>query len=498
MRCMNRTTNDELPAQLADLKPPSFGLLSLIRHFGPGLMLMMTGIGTSHLITAPTAGGRFAFALLWCLPIAYVFKYYGFEMAFRFTGATGRSLLDAYSTSWRKWTLWYIMLTTLAQCAIGQAGRVVAAAAVLYFLFSEQLNLGVPLWGWGLLLSCLSCAIILFGRYKAVEIATKIFAGILVVSAVATYVFRPAPLASLGHFFLVEVPEGSWLLIAAFFGLLPTGIDVSLQASEWGKARRTGLGGIRTTLEKTGVAKSFDPFSPRKEDLAVDVTTLPRSIQQYVYRWFRISIWDFRVGHVVSFFMAAIFLLLSAMWLYPSAVEGKAIIGEIAQIFTLSVGPWMMTIFLLGAFAATFSTMFNYFDGWPRVVAACCRNLFKRTSELQGIDRGELAEKHRKTWYSEYNIYRATMLFSLLTAVLIIAGFEKPVWLVLVSSAAALFVAPIIYGMNLYYCMTIIPKHDKVLYPSRFARYFGWGSLVVFSGLTAVLILARVFNLTLM
>ena len=69
----------------ADLELPERSLRGLARHFGPGMMLMMTGIGTSHLITAPTAGGRFEFALLWCVLVAYVFKYYGFEMAFRFT-----------------------------------------------------------------------------------------------------------------------------------------------------------------------------------------------------------------------------------------------------------------------------------------------------------------------------------------------------------------------------------------------------------------------------
>jgi Mn2+/Fe2+ NRAMP family transporter len=29
---------------------------SLVQKFGPGMMLMMTGIGTSHLVTAPVAG----------------------------------------------------------------------------------------------------------------------------------------------------------------------------------------------------------------------------------------------------------------------------------------------------------------------------------------------------------------------------------------------------------------------------------------------------------
>ena len=88
--------------ELEHLELPKTDVRSLIRHFGPGMVLMMTGIGTSHLVTAPTAGGRFAFALLWCLPLAYIFKYYGFEMAFRFTNATGKSLIEAYGTACRQ------------------------------------------------------------------------------------------------------------------------------------------------------------------------------------------------------------------------------------------------------------------------------------------------------------------------------------------------------------------------------------------------------------
>ena len=89
---------DEQSARLEQvvgkLSLPSTSWRGMLRHFGPGLILMMTGVGTSHLVTAPTAGGRFEFALLWCIPIAYIFKYYGFEMAFRFTNATGKSLIE--------------------------------------------------------------------------------------------------------------------------------------------------------------------------------------------------------------------------------------------------------------------------------------------------------------------------------------------------------------------------------------------------------------------
>ncbi|GBD32673.1 hypothetical protein HRbin33_01647 [bacterium HR33] len=477
---------------LEELELPDLSLRRLARHFGPGLILMMTGIGTSHVVTAPTAGGRFAYALLWCIPVAYVFKYYGFETAFRFTQATGKSLIEAYATAWKKWPLWYVLAATLLQCALGQAGRLIAAAAVIYYFFTEAFGwTDVPIAAYAAVLGLLSVSIILRGNYGALERATKIFAGILIFTTFAVYFVRPAPAGELAHLFLVETPAGSWLVIAAFLGLLPTGIDVSLQASEWGKAKKAGMGKVRPELERRGLVPAFDPFAPRKEDLAIDFAKLPQRVQEYCRRWFAVSLWDFRLGHLVSFLTACMFLLLAAVWLYPSPVEGRAVMGEIARIFTDSVGPWMMVLFLTGAFAATFSTAFNYFDGWPRIVGACCRNLFRGTARLQGTEREDLTETHRSTWYSEYNIYRATMIYSLVASVAIIAGLERPVFLVLVASALALFIAPVIFYLNLLYCIQIIPKENRAFHPSCFGKWFGWVSLAVFTGFTAILGLSQ-------
>ena len=50
---------------LSSLELPDMSFRKIMSHFGPGIILMMTGIGTSHIITAPTAGGRFAYALMW-------------------------------------------------------------------------------------------------------------------------------------------------------------------------------------------------------------------------------------------------------------------------------------------------------------------------------------------------------------------------------------------------------------------------------------------------
>ena len=493
---MPESSNHRSPS-FDDLKIPDMSPRSLLRQFGPGMILMMTGIGTSHLVTAPAAGGRFGYALLWCIPLAYVFKYYGFELAFRFTNATGKSLMEAYATSWKKLPVWYVLVTTLIQCAIGQAGRLIAAAAVLYYLFSITMGLPVPLAGWAAVIGVASVIILLKGRYAALEAGAKIAGGLLFVSAVVVYFVRPAPIGELSRFVIFDAPEGSWLIIAAFLGLLPTGIDVSLQASEWGKAKRSGMARIRERMEQGGLARRFDPFAPKLSDLAVDVHRLPEQALEYCRRCFRISLWDFRLGHVVSFIIATIFLLLAAVWLFPNPIEGTAVMGEIAGIFTESVGPWMMTVFMIGAFAATFSTAFNYFDGWPRIVGACCRNLFRPTAALSGTAADEIGADHRSSWYSEYNIYRMTMLFSLVAAVVLIAGVPRPVFLVLVASALAYFVAPVIFCLNFYYCLKVIPKDDPHFYPSTFARTFTWISIVVFTGMSLILILGRIFGVTL-
>ena len=357
--------------------------------------------------------------------------------------------------------------------------------------------MGLPSWLYGLGLGVLSVGIILYGRYAAVEIATKILAGILFVSTVGVYVFNPAPLSEMGHFFTFEIPGGSWLIIAAFLGLLPTGIDVSLQASEWGKAKRVGMGRIREQLEREGYARPFDAFSSTADDLRVEISKLPAHAQEYCRRWFRIGIWDFTLGHVVSFILATIFLLLAAVTLYPDEVAGNAVIGAIARIFTETAGPAMMFVFLAGAFAATFSTAFQLLRRLaaggrrvlPEPVPGDGRAVRRRG---RGGDRGPPA--------------------------LVVVGVQHlPRHDVLLAhrggadhrgaAAAGLPGAGVVGAGVLHRAGHLLPQHlllrdrhpknEKGFYPSQPVVWFSWFSLAVFTALTFVIILARVFGVTL-
>jgi Mn2+/Fe2+ NRAMP family transporter len=471
-----------------NVTPPETGPISQLKHFGPGILLMMTGVGTSHIITIPTAAGRFGWALLWAIPVAYAFKWYGFRMAYRFTYATGKSVMDAMNTTRRKWALWYVLLVFGAQMTIGQAGRLIAAAAVLYFAFTVPGFVTIPLWAYAVLVGGVSLGIILSGRYRVVELTVKAILVMVVSSFVIVYLVDPPDPSAYVNFFVVDVPPEAWLVFAASIGLLPTGIDVSLQASEWGLAKKKGLPRLRAALEENGAADEVDPFgNPTLEEYAVRYDELPERTREYCYRWFRIGVRDFDYSNLVSFVLAVMIMSLAVVWIYPSAVEGTDAIGEIAAVFTDSVGGWIMGLFLLGAFGITFSTQFNYFDGRPRVISAACRNLFRRVDEWSGVEAAP--EGAERVWYSEYNIWRASMIVSFLGAVAIIAGVPEPVFVVLVASALAAVIAPVIFFFNFWFCLRAIPE-DSDFYPARWEIYFTWISLAVFTVLVGLSLLA--------
>ena len=126
-----------------------------------------------------------------------------------------------------------------------------------------------------------------------------------------------------------------------------TGVETTRGAI---KAKKVGMGRIRDQLEQMGMAPKFDPQTSPKEDLAVDTDALPAHAREYCYRWFRIGELDFGFGHIVSFIIACIFLLLAAVWMYPSDVSGTDVFADIGGIFYESVGPAMMIVFFVGAF----------------------------------------------------------------------------------------------------------------------------------------------------
>jgi Mn2+/Fe2+ NRAMP family transporter len=392
-------------------------IFSFFNKLGPGLLLAATSIGASHLVMSPQAGSKFGFQLLWLVTLTHLFKYHAFEFGPRYAAATGESLISGYMRlpGPRGWALWIFLLGTIAQ-GIGVLAGVVSIAAAVLFTFIGGTGLAFEAYT---ALVIVTVLVFLFqGGYSWLDFLNKIMMILLLVATLAVFIPACPRPSVFVHFVMPSVPEGSIVLIAAILGWMPTGIDVSIWHSLW-------------TLEK------HPELCPTTSDAS---KTLTRRLDIL-----KIALADMRLGYCLSFAVAAIFLLLGALFLKGEtrAISGVGFAESLAAIYTDKIGTWMYVVFMVAAFCAMYSTCYTVMDGFSRSFAETLCTLFPSI---------------RETWRSR--LYRGFVLFIAAFAFLTVATVRNPVTLVMIVALLSLCVAPLYYALN-YYCVTRFIKDEK-------------------------------------
>ena len=68
----------------------------ILKALGPGILYAGAAIGASHLVQSTRAGSSYGFEIVWAVILINLFKYPFFEFAYRYTAATGKSMLEGY------------------------------------------------------------------------------------------------------------------------------------------------------------------------------------------------------------------------------------------------------------------------------------------------------------------------------------------------------------------------------------------------------------------
>ncbi|MHC4227432.1 MAG: Nramp family divalent metal transporter [Planctomycetota bacterium] len=390
-------------------------IVSFFGRLGPGLLLAATAIGASHLVMSPKAGSMFGFQLLWLVPLTHLFKYHAFEFGPRYAAATGESLIAGYMRlpGPRGWALWIFLFGTVAQGVGVLAGVVSIAAAVLYAFVGRM-----PFEFYSALVIATVLGFLFLGGYGWLDFLNKIMMTVLFLATAAVFVpVVPRP-GVFVHFVVPSIPAGSIPLIAAILGWMPTGIDVSIWHSLW-------------TLQKHPELAS--PREPAAGDSARKLRIL------------RFALTDMRIGYVLSFVVASVFLLLGALFLHGTSrqIDGVEFAESLAAIYTQQIGPWMYFVFMVAAFSAMYSTTYTVMDGFSRSFAETVSTL-----------RPDIRAK----WWARlyWTFVLATATFAFVMAVTI----RNPVTLVMVVALLSLCVAPLYYWLN-YYCVTRFIKEQE-------------------------------------
>ncbi|MEE4273418.1 MAG: Nramp family divalent metal transporter [Thermoanaerobaculales bacterium] len=352
------------------------GGLGWIAVLGPGLAVAATGVGAGDLLAAMLAGAGFGTTLLWVIAVGAVLKLALNEGVARWQLATGTTLVEGWGA--HLGILFQLgFLVYLVLWSVIVAGGLMSACGVAAHALLPQ----VPIAVWGALHSLAALALVWFGRYDRFESTMKALIGLMVVTLLASVVLVGPDLVEVLRGLAPTLPRGSASTVLSLMG---------------------GVGGSVTML-------SYGYWIREKGWTGSGrITTVRR---------------DLGVGYLLTGVFGAAMLVLAATALagFGAMPGGSAgliacadALGEgTAHRLGASTGVAARWIFLVGLWAAVFTSTLGVWQGVPYLFADFWNQLRRRTGQVD----------------EESRTYRGYLLFLALPPMLmLVAG--RPVWVI--------------------------------------------------------------------
>ncbi len=339
------------------------GALGIARQLGPGLIITAVIVGSGELIVTPKLGASVGFAMLWFIVLGCMLKVFVQIELGRHAVTHGTTTLAALDglpgprlrVSWVLW-LWLLMYAGLVFQVAGMVGGVASILSIA--------GLPLPVPATAVLVGASCALLLLFGRYRFVEaFSTFLVAAFTITTMVAVIALQTTPyavtLAQLVDGFRFRLPPSFNVAFAAF-GIIGVGASELIYYPYWclekGYARRVGA----------------NDGSPAWAERARG--------------WLRIMKIDASLSFVLYTSATVAFYLLGAAILHGKGlvVEDAHMIDTLSHMYRETFGQWSLWVFLAGAFAVLYSTVFG--------ATASNARLFADGLEVFGLRRYESAE----------------------------------------------------------------------------------------------------------
>ena len=414
------TQNLVNPYQLRpeDIEDPPRTYVSIFRRIGPGLILASGIVGSGELIATTVLGAEAGYTLLWLIILSCFIKVVVQNELGRYAIGTGETTLEAFDrapgprlrASWLVWAWFLMVMFTLLQVG-GMLGGV-----------SEVLNRLVPtvpigVWVW--VVNLVTVALLMGGRYWVVE---KISMGLVVCFTVLTVSCAFMMFKLPQYFSWSEVvsglsfrlPEGGLITAVAAFGITGVGATELVVYPYW-------------CLEK-GYARYSGPRDGSQ------------AWRQRAGGWIRVMGVDVGNSMVIYTFATVAFYLLGAGILHGRGLvpKGSEMVLVLSAMYTETMGAWSLPLFLVGAFAVLYSTIFA-------ATAAHCRVFADFAGILKLYDKTDYAKRLQVT--------RLFVVILLFLPSLYFMFLQAPVLMVIIGGAAQALMLPVIafYTVYLHY-----------------------------------------------
>jgi manganese transport protein len=449
------------------IKEPPQTFFTALRQIGPGLILAGSIVGTGELIATTSLGAKEGYILLWLILVSCVIKVFVQTELGRYAITHGKTTLAAFhtlpgprfGTSWLVWLWLLMMLTTQAQIAameglVGQAADMAfPRTAQFVAMATTKIN---PDWGvflgtrpdyfWATITGIAAIVLLLSGGYKRLEhITTALVAFVTLITVACVlglpWTNYPIRMHQLASGFRFSLPVAAAASAFAAFGITGVGASELFAYPYW-------------CIEK-GYARSAGPRSP-------DDAWAGRA-----NGWLRVMQIDAWFSMIVFTVATVAFYLLGAAVLKPQGLDpkGASMIETLSKMYVQPLGNWTKEVFLIGAWAVLFKTLY--------VATAANSRLTADFLNLTGIlpqANPSARERVIKGFCVFYPVLALTLYFSI----------REPGQLVKIGGIAQALMLPLIAGATLYLRYR---DTDRRVAPSRLADTFTWLAL---AGIVAV------------
>jgi manganese transport protein len=327
--------------------PTSFR--EILKRIGPGMILAASIVGSGELIATTVLGAEVGYTLLWLIIASCLIKIVVQNELGRYSIATGETTLEAFDqlpgprfkVSWMVWCWFVMVLFTLMQIGAMMGG------------IGEVLNRQIPevsIAAWVWVLNVLTIGLLIGGKYAVVErVATFLVVSFTVMTVGCTAVLFMLPqyfsLAAVGEGLAFHLPEAGIATAIAAFGI-------------------TGVGGTELVMYPYWcIEKGYARYVGPRDDS-------PAWIRR-AHGWIRVMGVDVISSMIVYTFATVAFYLLGAGVLHGMGLmpQGSQMIETLSNLYTETLGDWSMPVFLVGAVAVLYSTVFSSTAAHCRVMA---------------------------------------------------------------------------------------------------------------------------------
>mgnify|MGYP003630769041 CR=1 FL=1 len=425
-----------------------------VSWYGPGLLWMLSAVGTGSILFTPRVAAVYQYELLWLMLLVVFFMWVMIREMARFSLVTGHTMLEGMHTlrGPRDWAVWVIFLPQLLAAAVGIAGL----CAIVGSSLANFLPGSGTLYALSILLVC--TGLTATGSYSHIEgLSRNLAIGLLVLVVVSAAAVFPGVERVTSGFQIKWPSDPDLYVILPWVGTILAGSMGIVWFGYWTATR--GYGGGLAGRERE--EETVDRACGEQIQSQARQTRIRRA-----HNWMPIMSGTAALGCVGGLIVLLSFMILGAELLAPRGLvpEGADVAVDLTVMLSDiwgTPGKWMMLAIVIIAMAG--SVLANQ-DGWGRSFADMTLILLRAQRYAEspsGVMRviRSLEERSGRRLLTRLALKRFYVVsVTGLVPVVLLLLYQNPVKVMSASGIIAAAHTPFIVFAALYVNSTRLPK----------------------------------------